>query len=426
MHTDLAQHIASLRVVDTHEHMRSEEQWLNQGPADVLDDLFYNYLRGDLVSAGMDVGQSETMASQGSIDQRWDAIKPFWEHCQYTGYGEAVRMMAKANYDIDEITLDAMVAAQPKLAAMRKPGERYRILRDLANLDHVQVDNFIQDCSVDPSGPDFFRYDLSFATFCKSFTIGDFDFHRLTDDTGITVKDLATFQQAIEATFAKHAPNAIAVKSQHAYLRTLHWQPRTDVDAERALLAFLQDPQSVDAQGRLCIEDWCLAHGCRLAGEYDLPFKIHCGHYAGNSRMQTDRINAGKLCPLLEAYPDTRFVLMHIAYPYYEELIAIIKHYQNAYADLCWAWSINPHASMQFVRSFLHAAPVNKLFAFGGDCIWSTQAYGYALQMRKWLTKTLQAEVDDGELSETQAMAVAEKVLFGNQIDCFEFVDLIE
>ena len=124
-----------------------------------------------------------------------------------------------------------------------------------------------------------------------------------------------------------------------------------------------------------------------LAIEHNLPFKLHTGYYAGNNRMPVDRIKAGNLCGLLAQYLDARFVLMHIAYPYSDELIALTKHYKNVWADLCWAWSINPYASSDFVRRFIHAAPINKLFVFGGDTRWPTSAAAYAFQTRFWLAK---------------------------------------
>ena len=149
--------------------------------------------------------------------------------------------------------------------------------------------------------------------------------------------------------------------------------------------------KDVSDEDRLCLGDWCWARGVELAIEHDLPFKLHTGYYAGHSRMPVDYIRGGNLCPLLAAYPDARFVLMHIAYPYSDELVALAKHYPNVYADLCWAWSIDPFSASNFVRQFIHAVPANKLFLFGGDTGWPTAAVAYAHQARLWFTRALQS-----------------------------------
>lgn len=163
-----------------------------------------------------------------------------------------------------------------------------------------------------------------------------------------------------------------------------------------------------------------LARGAELAAKHNLPFKLHTGYYAGHSRMPVSRIAAGQLCPLLARYPETRWVLMHIAYPYDDEIVALAKHYPNVWVDFCWAWSINPLASMNFLRRYLHAAPINKLFAFGGDTGRPRAAAAYAMQARKWLNKALQAEVDDRELSEAQALEVVDRLFQRNARACFD------
>jgi uncharacterized protein len=133
-----------------------------------------------------------------------------------------------------------------------------------------------------------------------------------------------------------------------------------------------------------------------------------------------DRIRGGNLCALLTRYPEARFVLMHIAYPYNDELVALAKHYPNVWVDLCWAWSIDPYSAGDFVRRFLHAVPVNKLFAFGGDTSWPTSSAAYAFQARRWLTRALEAEVAAGDLTERQAIGVAARLMRGNQYACFD------
>ncbi len=105
---------------------------------------------------------------------------------------------------------------------------------------------------------------------------------------------------------------------------------------------------------------------------------------------------------------------------YSDELVAIAKHFRNVYVHLCWAWSIDPFSSGEFVRGLLHAVPANKLFAFGGDTYWPQFAVAYALQARNGLTKALQAEIDDGFLSERQAIGLASLLMQKNQAAGFD------
>ena len=88
-------------------------------------------------------------------------MKTFWTHCQFTGYGEAVRLTAKNVYGMDEITFAGIEAGAEFNRKRRQLGERLRILRDEGNLDHVQIDDFVWACLPDESGVDFFLYDLS-------------------------------------------------------------------------------------------------------------------------------------------------------------------------------------------------------------------------------------------------------------------------
>ncbi len=415
--TDLAHHIQQTPLCDTHEHLKRETQWVEEGP-DILQDLFGNYVPADLKTAGASPEALKRLmdASDPDLAGRFEAIRPAWEATQFTGYGEAVRLIASEIYGLPELTSEGLASAQEKLAELRKPGMRYTLLHDRANLDHVQTDDFSWACPPDPSGPDFFFYDLSWAGFCG----GNIDTQSIAEDTDIEVTDLFSLRRAMERIFEKHAPCAIAVKAQHAYNRTLYWEERSDEDAARALDAALTSTNDLPEETRLCLGDWCWARGVELAIEHNLPFKLHTGYYAGNDRMPVDRIRSGNLCALLARYLDARFVLMHIAYPYNNELVGIAKHYPNVYVDLCWAWSIDPYSSCDFVRRFLHAVPANKLFAFGGDTGWPTSSAAYAMQARRWLTRALEAEIADGDLTEPQAMQVATRLMSTNQQECFD------
>ena len=81
-------------------------------------------------------------SSAGDLGSRFLPVPDAWEAIRLTGYGEAVRLIAREIYGLEELTVDGLEAAQVTLTSLRRPGERLRLLRDVARLDHVQVDDF--------------------------------------------------------------------------------------------------------------------------------------------------------------------------------------------------------------------------------------------------------------------------------------------
>ena len=414
--TDLAQFISSSPISDTHEHLVSEEAYI-QKPPDVLFDLFSNYVTADLVVAGAAQSAVDHLLNSSNSDtqSRFGPIRFAWECCKHTGYGEAVRIIALSIYGMEEITTESVEAAQVSALSLRQPGMRREMLQK-AGIDHVQVDNFNWTCIPDASGPDFFLYDLSWNSFCS----GEIYSQAVHEEVGIEVKNLETLRTAMSAIFAKYGSCAIAVKSQHAYQRTLRWEERDEADVSRVLCKILGNKDVVEDE-RCVLGDWCLARGVEFAIEHNLPFKIHTGYYAGHSNMPTDRVRSSHLWKLLKRYPKARFVLMHTAYPYSSELIALAKHYPNVWVDLCWAWAINPFAATDFVRRFIHAVPSNKIFVFGGDSFWPGSSVAYSIQARQGLLKALEEEMVDQSLTQDQALRLAEMFMQLNQKECFDF-----
>ena len=169
------------------------------------------------------------------------------------------------------------------------------------------------------------------------------------------------------------------------------------------------------------LQDHLLRYCVERQQNIGLPVKLHTGYYAGHNGMPLDRVrrNAGDLCPLLKAFPDARFVLMHIGYPYQDEFIALAKHYRNVSIDMCWAWIINPAAGVRFVREFLMAAPANKLFTFGGDYIPAEPIYGHSRIARLGLSQALTELVETGWIRREEIPALAERLMRGNAHETF-------
>src|SRR4051794_26404348 len=117
MPTDLALQVRNMRLLDTHEHLAKEAEWVEGGPADVLQDLFTNYVPADLLAAGAPPDAVKRLAdgTDPDLEARWAGVRDAWDAIQATGYGEAVRLLAKQVYGLDEIDAAAARAAQPRL-----------------------------------------------------------------------------------------------------------------------------------------------------------------------------------------------------------------------------------------------------------------------------------------------------------------------
>lgn len=425
--SDLAQEVDELNLVDSHEHLVAEQQWMEM---DILQDLFFPpYIQADLLVAGADPDAVGRLSDpSGEIESRFADVRDAWEASKHTGYGEAVRLVAEEVYGIEELTAPALEQAQSTLKSLQRPGEMYRLLSDVARLDHVQIHDYQRTRQWESGHHEFFLHDLCWWQPCR----GEIPVNEIYDETGIEVTNLDELREAFAEIFRRFAPTSIAVKSAHAYHRTLLWEERSDAAAARALQTALAGGDADGATGTsatsglpsspssVVLGDWCWARGVELAIEHERPFKLHTGYLARNGRMSIDHIRPGNLCPLLVRYPEARFVLMHAGYPYGDELIALAKHYPNVYVDLCWAWSIDPYSTADFVRRFLHAVPANKLFAFGGDTCSPTNTVAFAIQARRSLTRALEAEVTTGDLTEREAISVARRIMRENQYACFD------
>ncbi len=132
-------------------------------------------------------------------------------------------------------------------------------------------------------------------------------------------------------------------------------------------------------------EDHLFWYAVDQATRRGLPVKLHTGYYAGQNSMPLGRLtrNAASAAELCRLSPDTQFVFMHIGYPFYEDLLAVAKHWSNAYVDMCWSWIINPMAAKDYVKKHLVTAPVNKLLPFGGDYIPVEPVLGHAIVARR-------------------------------------------
>jgi predicted TIM-barrel fold metal-dependent hydrolase len=421
INTQIRDWIEETPFVDTHEHLIEESLRLSATPDDRLfpcDDwafMFLHYLSDDLASAGMPPEDLLRFRSPDvCVEEKYQLVAPWWERTRHTGYARAVRLTLQGLYGEDDLTAESAPRIAEKYRALVQPGFYRHIIRERSNIEHCQV-NSLQRIFMETEQPNLLRQDLSIVALSTGLNPAEVERH-----TGKTADTLEGWLEVIDWYFATYGPRAVAVKNQSAYSRRLNYAA---VPKEQAAALFprFSRGEVLTADENKALQDYLFRYCVGKATEIGLPVKLHTGYYAGRNTMPLERLrrNAGDLCPLLQDFPDTRFVLMHIGYPYQDEFIALAKHYRNVYIDLCWAWIINPEAGVRFVREYLVAAPANKLFTFGGDYIPVEPIYGHSRIARHGVGLALSGLVADGWLRLEETRALVERLMRGNALETF-------
>ncbi len=412
---DIAARVRRTLFVDTHEHIVEEEartQWsaTPRLPCNDWAILFSHYIDSDLMVAGMTPSERATLLSPTADTRtKWKAIERSWPLVRHTGYGQAIRHTIGTLYGVKELNGTTVHTLADRYRATVKPGFYRRVLTDLAGVESCQV-NSLERTFMPSRQPTLLMQDLSILNL---HTPEQWQPH--AQAAGIRVTSLADYHRVLDWWFSTYGPYAVAAKSQVAYGRRLDFN---DTPAEQADKPFTQLVRGnrISADERKLVEDHLFWYCVRKATEYGLPVKLHTGYYAGHDGMPMGRVatNPADITEILRHAPDTTFVLMHICYPFWEEMVAIAKHWHNAVIDMCWAWIINPEASVQFLRSLLVAAPSNKVLTFGGDYVPVEPVIGHAMIARNGILRALSSLVADGWLAPTAAVELVEPLMRGN------------
>ena len=415
--------IAATTLVDTHEHLPDEADRL-RGAFVECDDwgvLFSQYLDSDLIAAGMPKKQRDLLCGRGADSEaKWRALEPYWPAVKHTCYGQAVLIAIRELYGVEELNGRSIPEIAQAYEKLRVPGMYRRVLAETAGIESCQV-NFLWGPFKESRQPTFLLQDLSFL----GMHIGP-DIRTFAEPAGIEVKNLEDWHRVIAWWFDRYGPYAVAVKSQAAYLRGLDYEQVPARDAA-PLFARHRAGESLDPAERKRLEDhlfwFCVGEATRRG----LPVKLHTGYYAGANGMPIARVraNPGEAAALCRGSPQTTFVFMHIGYPCWQEMIALAKHYTNAVIDMCWAWIIDPAASKEFLKSYIAAAPANKVLTFGGDYIPVECVAGHARLARRGIARALEELVAEETLGLDDALALVDPLMRGNARAIFRIEEKI-
>ncbi len=411
-----------VRLYDSHEHLMPENTRIQQG-ADFFT-LAGHYAINDAISAGL---SSEARAAvndqRAPLDRRWKAFEPYWNAARFTGYGQALSIAIRDIYGVAEISGKSMERIDAAVRGENKAGLYRRVLKERARIDWCLVD---ANWNEKPArlDQDYFLLAQKFDGFITPRTRKDID--RLETISGVSIHSLADHKKAIESTFEQAvAIGMVAVKSTIAYTRDLMFAEVSEHDAAEDFESLLKGGAELPTGFRAAkqrpfrrLEDHMFHHLARLADAHGYPFQIHTGLLAGNACF-IENTNPTQLTNLFYLYPRVKFDLLHISYPYQEELVVLAKLFPNVYADFCWAHVISPPASRRALDECLETVPVNKVMAFGGDYRFPELTYAHAQMARRNVAQVLVGKVEAGLFTEDQALEIGRLLLRENALAVF-------
>ncbi|MFP4026056.1 MAG: amidohydrolase family protein [Thiohalospira sp.] len=414
----ISDQVNQIELIDTHEHLIDESERLDcLKPFIQCDDwttILGLYTKFDFVSSGMPQKDIEHISSQEILPlKKWKIIEPYWERIKFTGYGQVIQHTINDLYDISELQEKSIPEFQEKYISYRKKGF-YKDTLKRAN---------IKCCVVNPPGrpfketesPKFLHQDIDAMGMIRM------DFEKLNENIVPEISELNDWLEIINWWFDKYADYAVGVKIGIAYYRRLDFN-KTTIEIANSLFSKKLKGEKLCETEEKTLQDYLFWYVVDLATKNRLPVKFHTGHQAMNNFMNLENVmfNPADCATLCRLSPETKFIFFHISYPYYEPMISLTKHYSNAIIDMCWSWTMNPIAAIDFLKKYIVTSPINKIMAFGGDDLYIENLIGHAKLTRKGISKAFSELVQDNWITERDAVEIAEMIMRKNAEDIYE------
>lgn len=419
-YTELLDHIQSLKIIDTHEHLPFEADRPKE--TDVLEEWLAHYFSCDLVSAGLsDEGLATVRDSRKDLHERWTIAEPYWHAAKSTGYGRSLALAARDLYGIDEINADTIGPLNEAFKAARAAGGHYaHVLKEKSGIALS-----IRDAMPDP-------YTESEDPFVFTLQAGQFicptHYNSIRADgakEGMEIHTLADWMEAARRYIERHLDGktrVVCLKSALAYMRSLRYDKVTYADAERAFMEFFEDRNLADWRAPIktakVLENFMMHHVCRVADDNKLVHQFHTGIQEGNGNFIYDS-NPVLLTNLVMEYRNVKFDMFHMGYPYMQELGNMAKNFRNVFIDMCWGHAVSPEGARNALVEWLDVLPANKIMAFGGDYCFIDGVYGHQLMARQNVAASLAQKVTDGTFDLARAKEIANWLFVENPKNLF-------
>jgi hypothetical protein len=211
---------------------------------------------------------------------------------------------------------------------------------------------------------------------------------------------LAALEKLVDTLASRHQ---VALKNALAYDRDVAFDEPDEKLARRAWGKASPTPAE-----RKAFSDFVVDRLCVLAGERDVPVQMHLGSAIIRGS------HPFKAAGLVERHPRTRFLLMHLAYPWSRDLLGMAFVYRNIWLDLTWSLLLSPSHFKLALHEAIEILPDESRMMIGGDNWHVEETYGTMKLARRLIAEVLDEKLAGGYFSRATAERLARRMLHDN------------
>lgn len=415
MSDGINQFVNACKVVDVHEHHMPEVALSRD--VNLLKLFQQSYAAWTNYVLPSEPKATSSMISAATEPTTWEALAPFLEK---SGSNAFVRNLVGGIADLygvadNGITRENWEAVDTSVRLRHKDPKWPSEVIERAAIKRIVTDPFL-DPLLDPRPVLGERYDavLRINAFALGWHAESRDHngnsgHTLLRRLGMEVKTFDDYCAAIRELVAGCAGrNQIALKNALAYDRDLSFD---EPNEELARQAWGQMSPSPGA--RKAFSDFVVDLFCQLAAEADLPVQTHLGTaiISGSHPL--------RIAPLIERHPRTRFLLMHLAYPWSRDLLGMAFVYRNVWLDLCWSFLLSPSHFKLALHEAIEVLPDESRLMLGGDCLHVEETFAAIQSARQLVGEVLDEKIASGYFRSRNAERLAVRILCENASEFF-------
>ena len=388
---ELVAAMASMSIVDTHEHLSREEE-LRAEPPDIFTRLLGQYIPSMAASAGLSDARARLKDTRVPLEERWRLFSPTWESIRDTGYARSALRAARDLFGVEDINDDTWRRLSDTIRERDTPGLYDRILKGACRIERL----INQGSWKDEFAPGIYR---------PFMYLPETD---ARDLSGIYRSwEEGKGRKLLKAVDWARAWGADIAAQGYIGLKFAASIPTTCIGDDEAdgLFRLLREG-SIDDAGARALGIWLMHASIRLAPEQRFVVAIHCG-LNWEVWMGLEHNTPVRLVPLLLKYRSTTFDLYHAGVPWVREMAVIGNQYPNVHLNLCWAHQISPYMVEHLLNEWIDLVPVNKIIGFGGDVgAGPYKVYGALCLARENIARALAVRIRRGQMGMGRAVEI--------------------